>query len=128
MATERPKKRIKPMGLNFAASERPFVEAMKLADDGDVLIEASDKLKSVVRAVRENGGKGQLTIKIEVAGQGKAVAMRVSCTKKEPEAKRPATKVFADDHGHLGLHDPDQYEMEDVLDEAASKPPVPAEM
>lgn len=120
MATKE-KKKIKPIGLNFAPAERPIIEALKLANDGDALVEASDDLTAVVNAVRENGGKGSVTIKIAIGGHGKAVAMKVGITSAKPKADRPATKLFADDDGRLGMHDPDQYEMEQVLDEASTK-------
>lgn len=118
------KKTIKPMGLNFAIAERPLIEALKMANDGDALVEASDELTAVVRAVRDNGGKGTVTLKIAVGGQGKAVAMKVSIASTKPKPDRPATKLFADETGRLGMHDPDQYQMEEVLDEAESRAPA----
>lgn len=120
------KKTIPPMGLNIAHAERPFVEALKLYQNGDVLAEASDELKAVVQAVRENGGKGELKVTISVAGQGKAVAIKVDVSAKKPKNPRPASKLFADENGRLGQHDPDQYQMDEVLDAAEGKPPYPA--
>ena len=109
-------------------AERPFVEAMKLYQNGDTLVEASDDLKAVVQAVRENGGKGELTVKISVAGQGKAVAIKIEGNAKKPKNAKPASKLFADENGRLGQYDPDQYQMAEVMDEAASKAPYPAEL
>lgn len=122
------KKTIPLMGLNIAHAERPFVEAMKLYQNGDTLVEASDDLKAVVQAVRENGGKGELTVKISVAGQGKAVAIKIEVNAKKPKNAKPASKLFADENGRLGQYDPDQYQMAEVMDEAASKAPYPAEL
>lgn len=119
------KKIIKPMGLNFAAAERALIEALKLANDGDALCEASDELKEVVRSVREHGGKGTLKLTVEVSGEGKAVALKVTVTSSKPRAKRPSTRLFADEHGYLGLYDPDQYITENLLDEAANSKAMP---
>lgn len=118
------KKRIAPLGLNFSPAQKPLIEALLLANEGDALIEASDEIKEVVTAVRDNGGKGTVTLKFTVGGHGKKVAMKVAISSTKPKPERPATALFADDAGRLGLSDPDQYEMEDVLEE--SKGPAPA--
>ncbi|MFZ4595635.1 MAG: hypothetical protein ACOYOF_15350 [Verrucomicrobiaceae bacterium] len=50
---------------------KPYVEALILSNDGDELCDASDDLKELVKAVREHGGKGHVTVKITVGGIGK---------------------------------------------------------
>lgn len=119
-ANARDKRRIPPMGLNFAPVERPFIEALKLSNNGDDVAEASELLTELVRRVRDIGGKGHVTVKIAVEGIGKKVALTADLTSKMPREKRPKTAVFADENGRLGTADPDQYELDLSNEEAAA--------
>lgn len=110
---------VKRPAINLSGPMKPIIEALLLANDGEQLIEASDAIRDVTKFIRDNGGKGHVTIKLVVQGEGKRLRITPEVDSKKPKLKAAPTAVFGDHVGNLGLSDPDQFEMEDVLEEAA---------
>jgi hypothetical protein len=107
--------------VQITTSERPIIDALKLYRSGsddpaeEPLIKASDLLKEITNAVAETGQKGELTIAIKLAGEGKNIAVQVEVKAKKPIRKPIKRLLFAADNGEIVQHDPDQYSFEDQL-------------
>lgn len=106
--------------LNIMPAERPIIDALRIYQpvdehDTDPLIKSSDMLKEVTSAVRNTGGKGEVSIVIKLSGEGKNVAMTVECKAKTPVRPAPKRLVYAAENGEIVTHDPDQYEFMDQL-------------
>lgn len=112
----------KRIGLNFGEAEKPVLEALKILEDSPlngenpgVLSEASSELKRITAAVRERGGKGALTITINVARDGEKLVIVPDVKAKMPKQKRHGATAYPLRDGGLALTDPNQSEMD--LDE-----------
>ncbi len=103
--------------------ELNFLEFIQSFRRGELLREANDQLEELIRAVKDTGGKGAVTItlpfKINDAGQ-------LECLPRV-DSKRPRRALgtgiyFATEDGQLTRRDPDQVDMfEDELEERRSK-------
>ena len=99
--------------------ELNFLEFLQSFRRGELLREANEQLEELIRAVKETGGKGDLTIKLAFrmndAGQ---LECQPSVTTKRPRRALGTGIYFATEDGQLTRRDPDQHEMfEDELDE-----------
>lgn len=92
--------------------ELNFLEFLQSFRRGELLREANDQLEEVVRAVKDTGGKGSVTIslpfKMNDAGQLECVP---SINSKRPRRALGTGIYFATDDGQLTRRDPDQREM-----------------
>lgn len=108
---------------------RPFAEFLQETSNGTTHDELSIDLHELIRAVREHGKKGSLTLTITVAPLSKrddsqltvTEEIKVAAPKPEP---RPSI-YFADRNGNLSRTDPAQLAMD--LRELPT-PPAPREI
>jgi hypothetical protein len=78
---------------------------------GRALNDLSSRLAEVIEAVREHGGAGSLTLKLEIKpvnGNGDQVLITDDIKTKVPQAKKQATLFFTDEGGALLRNDPRQ--------------------
>ena len=92
--------------------ELNFLEFLQSFRRGELLREANDQLEDLIRAVKDTGGKGDITIKlpfkINDAGQLECVP-RVDS--KRPRRALGTGIYFATEDGQLTRRDPDQADM-----------------
>jgi hypothetical protein len=121
---QRTPKLIRRKPVSLAPIERPFVDALQtygsgLPQDEEPLIKASSHWREIVQAVRDRGGKGELTIKLTCTGDaGKQVSVDCDVKGKMPLRKPVKRLLFADDNGDVVTMDPDQMQFDDLLTEA----------
>ncbi len=79
-------------------------------ESGQIKTEACQKLAEVFTAVRETGGKGSLTIKIDIqAGKkNRLVVVKGDVTHKMPKVGHDETFLFVTDGMSVVKDDPDQ--------------------
>ena len=90
-----------------------FVAVLNQLHRGSAVADASDALAEVVRAVRENGKKGKLTLSITVVPLSKGDAVDLVCevTTKIPKPNKGSSLFFVADDGTLLRNDPRQGEL-----------------
>lgn len=103
--------------------ELNFLEFLQSFRRGELLREANDQLEDMIRAVKDTGNKGSLTIslpfKINDAGQLECLP-RVDS--KLPRRALGTGIYFATDDGQLTRRDPDQVDMfDDELEERRTR-------
>jgi hypothetical protein len=95
---------------------KPFTSTLSEMRKGELLEELESELTDVVRAVRESGKSGKLTLTIVVkpASKGDVSQLFVDADVKasKPKADRASTLFFADETNQLSRRDPKQFEME----------------
>jgi hypothetical protein len=92
--------------------KRLFSQIVAELRDGTLDIELADAMTEVVQAVKEHGGKGSLTIKLNVApNDSGSVKIDVTPTKKVPQPSLGTSIMFADNAGQLTRHDTRQLNM-----------------
>lgn len=129
MEPNQPPKLIRRKPLSLAPIERPIVDALQtigsgLAQDQEPLIKASTRWREIVQAVRDLGGKGELTIKLSATGDaGKQIVVDCEVKGKLPEPKRTKRLLYADPHGDIVTMDPDQMQFEELVEAAESATP-----
>lgn len=106
--------------------ELNFLEFLQSFRRGELLREANDQLEDLIRAVKDTGGKGDITIKlpfkINDAGQLECVP-RVDS--KRPRRALGTGIYFATENGQLTRRDPDQADMfNDELEARRSRRPA----
>lgn len=106
--------------------ELNFLEFLQSFRRGELLREANDQLEDLIRAVKDTGGKGDITIKlpfkINDAGQLECVP-RVDS--KRPRRALGTGIYFATEDGQLTRRDPDQADMfNDELEARRSRHPA----
>lgn len=91
-----------------------FVHTLELMRGGSAAVELSEKLDELLTACGATGRVGELKIVIKCkpngAGSGQFTFID-AVTVKAPEHDRPATLLFADEHGNLQREDPRQQKM-----------------
>lgn len=103
--------------------ELNFLEFLQSFRRGELLREANDQLEELIRAVKDTGGKGEITIKLPFKVND---AGQLECLPRV-DSKRPRKALgtgiyFATEDGQLTRRDPDQRDwLEDELDEKRSK-------
>lgn len=94
--------------------DNSFLATMQRHEGGAVLSEMSSKLAEVVRAVTERGGKGTVTLKLEIthAARGKsALVLTHDVTAKTPKDRPSGSFWYSTDAGALVKNDPNQKEL-----------------
>lgn len=90
---------------------RPITDVLWEIYKGDFVEEASNALAEVIRAVRQTGKKGALSIKLEVSkSDADEIAIEVvpQLGTKAPAPTKPKAIFMADDRGSLTRDDPRQ--------------------
>lgn len=93
---------------------RPFADVLRDLGRGAVIDEAAVMLQDIVKAVRERGKKGRLTLTVEVApmkGDAAALVVSAQATAKPPAGEPTSAVFFADEPGNLLREDPRQLKM-----------------
>ena len=90
-----------------------FVAVLNQLHRGSAVADASDALAEVVKAVRENGKKGKLTVAITVVPLSKGDEVDLVCdvTTKTPKPNKGSSLFFVADDGTLLRNDPRQGEL-----------------
>lgn len=90
---------------------RPLADTLRDLGRGRVIDEAAVLLQDVVRAVKDSGKKGRLTITVDVApmkGNDAALLVSANATAKLPPSEPIAGAFFPDVDGNLLRDDPRQ--------------------
>lgn len=99
-----------------------FLEFLQSFRRGELLKEADDLLSELMGAVRDTGGKGELTIKLPFkvndAGQIECVP---ALTLKKPRRALGTGIYFVNDEGRLTRRDPAQDDLFDELEQRRSR-------
>jgi hypothetical protein len=93
----------------------PFTQTLQFLERGMLNEELSEELAGIVKAVRETGRKGTLTLNIDVAmmkGHEDAVQVSAKINAKAPKADRAQTVMFSTYDGDLLRDDPVQHNLE----------------
>lgn len=92
------------------ANEETVVTVLGRADHGQLLDDANDLLSQITKAVKETGGKGKLTISIEVRTVKKTDALELSANVKAdlPLPTRSSELYFSNEDGRVSRKDPRQ--------------------
>tara|TARA_R110002167_G_scaffold91458_1_gene246128 strand:+ start:192070 stop:192435 length:366 start_codon:yes stop_codon:yes gene_type:complete len=101
----------------------PFIQTLSHLERGGLNDELTEELAAVVKAVRDSGKKGEVTLKLNVAlmkGTEDTVIIGSTVTAKVPQLDRPSTIMFSTFDGDLLRDDPRQISMD--LKTVASKP------
>lgn len=112
---------------------RTFTDTLKDLRSGAAETDASTALAEVVRAVRETGLTGSMTIEIKLKpvtkGDGKQLIVEDVIKVKKPMPQRGNTVLFATDTDVLTRRDPNQPELKGLREVAPVTPftPRPAE-
>jgi hypothetical protein len=89
-----------------------FSEVVSEARSGAIDHDLSEKLAEIVRAVREHGGKGNITLKVAIAqNDAGSVKLDFNISTKRPEPALGTALMFADDSGNLTRNDTRQLSM-----------------
>lgn len=94
-----------------AVAGAEFAEALFAIKNGQAMEVLSNHLRDVVRAVKNEGGVGLLTLKIKVApvkNAGSAVTIEIDVQKKLPQPPAGKQVFFALDTGQLSSDNPTQ--------------------
>lgn len=95
---------------------------------GQAIEEVNREFNHVYEQVRENGGTGEVTIKIKVeatgwnqrSGQLAEVAITHSVGTKSPRRKLGKSTFFVTNDGDLSRNDPAQMELDDMAEEKST--------
>ena len=102
--------------------ELNFLELLQGFRRGDLVQRADAELNELMQAIRENGGKGELTLKmpfkVNDAGQIECVP---TLTVKKPQRPMGTGIFFVTDEGRLSRRDPAQMDLIDELEERRSR-------
>lgn len=89
-----------------------FISTLGGIRGGDLCLELSEDLQTVVQECMETGKKGALTLKLSVKRTGaRTVEILEDVKLAVPRPSRSATVMFADDGGVLSENDPNQAEL-----------------
>lgn len=104
-------------GVNEETGElqvRPFADILRELNQGSVIDEAAVMLQDLVKAVRERGKKGTLTLRVDVQpmkGDAAALVVSAQATAKPPAGEPTSAVFFADEPGNLLRENPAQLKM-----------------
>jgi hypothetical protein len=92
---------------------RPFHEILPEMRGGRYAIALTEALEEVVMAVRDNGGKGavSMVLTVEQKSDDGALELSMKVVTKTPRPSLGAAVMFADDAGALSLFDSKQPDM-----------------
>lgn len=98
-----------------------FMEFLRTFRRGSLLSDCDEKLETVIAAMKETGGDGELTIKLPFklnkAGQ---IECTPKVTPKIPQRQMGTGIYFSDDEGRLSRRDPNQMDIEDEIEKRRS--------
>ena len=90
----------------------PFADNLRYIGKGAINDELTEKMAELVKAVRETGKKGEITLKISVAmmasGNEDMVKLTPMVSAKIPETDSPVTIMYSTHDGDLLREDPDK--------------------
>ena len=117
----------KPTHPTVAEAGNNFVAVLTQLRRGSAVVDASEGLAEMVKAVRETGKKGKLTITITVVplNKGDAVDLVDEVNVKLPKPNRGSSLFFSADDGTLLRNDPRQGELKLTVLAAPAKPAGP---
>ena len=78
---------------------------------GSVNVQLTDKLREVIAACRNHGGKGAVTIKVGVAVKGDMASVTFNVKTSKPEPEAPGMIYFTTEDGNLATQDPRQLKL-----------------
>lgn len=94
-----------------------LTETLMHLDSGETVEQAADKIRDVARAVLDTGNKGSVTIKLDIAPNGKrdlqAVKVTGSVTSVQPKQPKADAFFFVTDEGDLTRQNPMQPTLHD---------------
>lgn len=98
---------------DMPAGER-FFQALRDLHDGELLRQLDEGVTTLTAAVLETGGKGHVTLKVQVAKLGKErqVAVKPTVTRQIPQEEVRQRLVWADAQGRFCENDPAQGEFD----------------
>ena len=104
-----------------------FVAVLTQLRRGAAVMDASEGLAEVVKAVRKTGKKGKLvlTISVKPLNKGDAVDLEDEVNPKLPKPNMGSSLFFADDDGALVRNDPRQGELKLTVVAEPARPPAP---
>ena len=116
-----------PITPAAAEAGNNFVAVLTQLRRGAAVVDASEGLAEVVKAVRENGKKGKLSLTITVVPLSKGDAVDLVCevTVKVPKPNKGSSLFFVADDGTLLRNDPRQGELKLTVLAAPAKPAGP---
>jgi len=89
-----------------------FTELIAQAGGGQLQADLTEAVKEIVRAIRDTGKPGKLTLTIDIKPNNHGSVILLSkIVKKIPEHSSPQSIFFALDDGSLSRSDPNQIEM-----------------
>lgn len=74
--------------------------------------ELNDKVQEVVEAAKEHRRAGSISLTLKISPNGDTVLVKDEIKAKVPEADRPSTMFFTDEHGNLLRRNPNQPEFD----------------
>lgn len=92
----------------------PLADLMTRLGKGRLLADGGEALTEIVSAVKELGGKGELTIKIRVKrvpNTESVLVFEYEVNGKAPKSRPSSTCLYAGDDGSLTPNDPNQREL-----------------
>jgi hypothetical protein len=93
-----------------------FLTLLQSRRNSELLAEADRQLTEVVEAVKTHGGKGKLTLTLELKlGNAGQLEFGPALATTKPARKLPKQIVYADDDGRLHRRDPTQGDWVDDL-------------
>lgn len=93
----------------------PFVKLVSEHRGGDLESACSEKMRAVIDAIREFGGKGELTLKLGFSmTEYGMLEVKADLKAKAPEPKLKSSAFFLTAEGDLVRHDPRQTDIEDM--------------
>ena len=94
---------------------------------GELLRQGDQQLSEVIAAMAENGGDGELTIKLPFKlNKGGQIECTPKITSKIPQRPMGTGIFFADDDGRLTRRDPNQLDIEDEIERSRFADPQEA--
>lgn len=88
-----------------------FAQFMAEFAHGSVNTELSERLRDVIATCRKNGGKGSVTIKLDVAIKGEMATVGIKVKTSKPEPEMPGSIFFTTEAGALATSDPRQLKL-----------------
>lgn len=95
--------------IDIPPAGRPAVRILSMIDNGRFLIEVATKLAEMTAGVHENGGVGELAIKLKLKKTGAStVAVKSEVSAKVPKPDKLPVFLFSSEEGRLTEFDPRQ--------------------